>query len=101
MAEFYVEWRIEVDAVSAEEAAERAYNIMRDQGVAETTLHVFAEGEDADEEITLLSGKALGSVQPRIEERKGITTPDCPHYIFNGCLTPMSCSQAGRCLAEK
>lgn len=61
MAEFYVEWRIEVDAETAEAAAKLAYKIMRDRAVTTHVFHVFPEGVDAEEEVVVDLGNAGAS----------------------------------------
>lgn len=45
MPEFYIEWRIEIDAETEEAAAKRAYEIMLDPTSTATVFHVYANGE--------------------------------------------------------
>jgi len=44
MSEFYVEWRIEIDAEDAEDAARKALVIQRRRDSIATVFHVWPEG---------------------------------------------------------
>ena len=53
MAEYYIEWRIELEADSPEEAARAALKIQRDPESIATVFHVIAEGgEDTVVDLT-------------------------------------------------
>jgi hypothetical protein len=53
MAEYAVEWRIEVEAANPEEAARKALKIQRDKRSIATVFHVFGESIDDETVIDL------------------------------------------------
>jgi hypothetical protein len=68
LTEFYIEWRIELEADSPEEAARKALKIQRDPESIATVFHVIADnGQDTVIDRTEIDADRAADLEDKTE----------------------------------